>query len=78
MMTLALSALFTLCLLASGLVLADSGMRAVGAWRRLRGELRMVSGECATRLIEVGAPRAARVARLDCQDLMPVALRAAA
>lgn len=78
MMALALFSLFALCTIASVLVLADSGMRAVGAWHRLRGELRMISGECAAQLVSMESPRSARIVRLDCNQVMQGAGRAAA
>ncbi len=78
MLSLALFALFALCGLASGLVLADSGMRAVGAWRRLRGELRTLKGECATTPEKAEAPCPVRIARLNYPDLTQAGLRAAA
>lgn len=78
MMALALFTLFALCAVASLLVLADSGLRAAGAWHRLRGELRALSGECGSMLAQTEAPRAGRVVRVECRDIMRGALRAAA
>lgn len=78
MMALALFSLFSVCALASVLVLADSGMRAVGAWHRLRGELRMLSGECGTTQALAPVTNAGRIVRLNCQEIMQGAPRAAA
>ena len=78
MMALALFSLFAFCTLASVLVLADSGMRAVDAWHRLRGELRMISGEFGTTLAQSPLPNSGRIVRLDCQEIMQGAPRAAA
>jgi hypothetical protein len=69
MIALALFALFALCALVSLLVLADSGLRAVDAWHRLRGELRVLSGECGTALTERHTQQSARVVRLSFGDL---------
>ena len=78
MLSLALFALFALCSLVSGLVLADSGMRAVGAWRRLRGELRTMKGDCAITPGKAETPHPVRIARLNYPDLTQAELRAAA
>ena len=78
MMALALFFLFALCALASVLVLTDSGMRAVDAWHRLRGELRMISGECAAQLVQPESTIAARVVRFDGNAFMLQSARVAA
>ena len=78
MMVLALFTLFALCALSSILVLADSGMRAAGAWHRLRGELRVLSGECGAALVRKDPPDGARVIRIGYRDVMSGGGRAAA
>lgn len=78
MMALALFCLFALCAIANLLVLADSGMRGVDAWHRLRRELRTLSGECGTRLAPAPMPTTCRVIRFDSQAIMQGGLRAAA
>lgn len=78
MMALALFSLFALCAVASLLVLTDSGMRAVDAWHRLRGELRLLSGEYATQIIQAEIPATARVMRFDGTAFIQQSPRAAA
>lgn len=78
MMALALFSLFALCALASLLVLTDSGMRAVDAWHRLRGELRMLSGEYASQVVQADVPSTARIMRFEGQAFIQQSLRAAA
>lgn len=78
MMALALFSLFALCAIASTLVLADSGIRAVDAWHRLRSELRALSGETGTVLATAPMPTTCRIVRLDSQAIMQAERRAAA
>lgn len=70
MMTVALFTLFALGALTSLLVLADSGLRAVDAWHRLQGELRVLSGECGSTLVQSATPGTARVVRMTGQNVM--------
>lgn len=71
MMALALFSLFAVCAFASVLVLTDSGLRAVGAWHRLRGELQMLSGECGSALAQAEAPLTGRVVKLAPRQVKP-------
>ena len=78
MMTAALFTLFALGALVSLLVLADSGMRAVDAWHRLRGELRTLSGKYGSARVQQETPWRARVVRMTGQNVMRSGWRAAA
>lgn len=77
MIALVLNALFAVCALASLLVIADSAMRGVFAWRRIQRELRVLSGECAAS-VRGGTTRSASPACIRARDWQPYARRAAA
>ena len=78
MMALALITLFALAAFTSLVVLADSGLRAVDAWHRLRGELQALSGLHASAVTRQTVPVQARIARLNGHELLREVSRAAA
>ena len=78
MMALALFTLFAIGALASVLVLADSGLRAVQAWQRLSRELSILTGERSAALVQADAACSARIVRPAGHDFRRNGWRAAA
>ncbi|MFN4112816.1 MAG: hypothetical protein ACK4GD_02610 [Sphingomonadaceae bacterium] len=78
MMALILFTLFAVAAVASLIVLADSGLRAVDAWHRLRGELQALSGLHAVALTKRTVPARARIVRLKRNETFYTFSRAAA